>query len=849
MIAPLATIALLATAFASGARAEAVHGAFVHGVASGDPTHDSVVIWTRVTPTGRDRGETDPDPNVAFDVRWRVATTPPTSTAVDPDARPVTEGSRQPMAPDSTVFGWPDSSEVARAGVATARAERDWTVKVDVTGLSHGVRYWYAFDVVDASGPGSKTRASDFPPTTREARSDTGTFELPPPKGVAYPRDHGPLRAAVFSCANWAWGHFHAYDAAARGWGGADEPNAIVNADDEPRIHVWFHLGDYYYEYGRTHYPNADEAVPERWRSLDPTSETVTLDEYRRRHRLYRSDPGLRRLHASAPVVAMWDDHEIANNPWMNGAEDHQAWEGDFKTRARAAIRAYHEWLPTREPSARTDNSSGNADSGNADYYYNRTVHFGDVASFVVLETRLTARTRPNANPGGDVWANLTKEIAASDTRAPASWPGSALERRIRAVKTGLDAYRSEENEQMAGPAQLAWLADEVTGSASAGVAWQIVAQASPVMDMMSPDLEKAANALDGDGATPPTGHGSWRAALEAWTDWNGTAPPGAESFGDGGRAVPVDSARALLAAGRYRLNWNFDDWRGYAAERRRLLEAVVPNANRAVIIGGDSHDSWAGVIAAETTHWGAEGSWAAGARDPASLGPGSVGAVEFDAPSVSPPGAFEQSFAWCPSELIDRGHLEANPGTLRHARTGRRGFVMITADADEFTADFVLTPTVRSRGYSPACGGSFVVTPSNGSPDVGRGLVLTERACPRFPSRLFTGPADPRFADWSGAGDSSAGLGSANRDDSDRRIKTMDDTWIFGVFLGAFFVVGFAAGLTWRQGACGDVNARGGEGDRHGLGRSRGRQRDYHSLDDADGDDRPSEIEMGSVG
>ena len=81
MIAPLATIALLATAFASGARAEAVHGAFVHGVASGDPTHDSVVIWTRVTPTGRDPGETDPDPNVSFDVRWRVATTPPTSAA------------------------------------------------------------------------------------------------------------------------------------------------------------------------------------------------------------------------------------------------------------------------------------------------------------------------------------------------------------------------------------------------------------------------------------------------------------------------------------------------------------------------------------------------------------------------------------------------------------------------------------------------------------------------------------------------------------------------------------------------------------------------------------------------
>ena len=194
-----------------------------------------------------------------------------------------------------------------------------------------------------------------------------------------------------------------------------------------------------------------------------------------------------------------------------------------------------------------------------------------------------------------------------------------------------------------------------------------------------------------------------------------------------------------------------------------------MPNANRAVIIGGDSHDSWAGVIAADETHWGAEGSWAAGVRRPSSL-VNSVGAVEFDAPSVSPPGAFEQSFAWCPSELIDRGHLEANPGTLRHAQTGRRGFVMITADADTFTADFVLTPTVRSRGYSPTCGGSFVVTERADGLN-GGGLVLTERACPQFPSKLFTGPADPRFVDWSAG----AAAGSVPR--RRRMVGTTDES------------------------------------------------------------------------
>ena len=57
-------------------------------------------------------------------------------------------------------------------------------------------------------------------------------------------------------------------------------------AGESSRLDAWFHLGDYYYEYGNTHYPNADEAVPDRWRSLAPAHETVTLDDYRRRHQV-----------------------------------------------------------------------------------------------------------------------------------------------------------------------------------------------------------------------------------------------------------------------------------------------------------------------------------------------------------------------------------------------------------------------------------------------------------------------------------------------------------------------------------------------------------------------------------
>ena len=91
--------------------------------------------------------------------------------------------------------------------------------------------------------------------------------------GTPYPTS-STLRYAVFSCSNWGWGHFHAYDAAARGWGASHELDA------------WIHLGDYYYEYGETHYPSADEAPADRWASLSPRHETV-----RRCNKLHSVDP------------------------------------------------------------------------------------------------------------------------------------------------------------------------------------------------------------------------------------------------------------------------------------------------------------------------------------------------------------------------------------------------------------------------------------------------------------------------------------------------------------------------------------------------------------------------------
>ena len=778
----LAIVLLLSAAVLPHPAAAAIHGVFAHGVASGDPTHESVIIWTRVTPTGRDQpGQWDPadaeNSTKTFRVTWTVSTEPPESrrapgvdiadtASSSSSSSSRATGSHPRVGPDAEIWSW-DPARVVASGVVITTGATDWTVKVDVRGLHPNVQHYYAFNV------------------TGDRHSPAGAFRLPPPPGEPYPPDAEPVRIAVFSCANWAWGHFHAYDAAARGWGGA-----------AARLDAWVHLGDYYYEYSDAAYPAADEAVPDRWASLDPRSETVTLAEYRARHALHRTDPGLMALSASAPLVAMWDDHEIANNEWIDGAEDHQTdREGRYGDRVRAAIRAYHEWLPTREPTVSDPNEPAVG--------YNRTVHFGDVASFVVMETRLVARTDPNADPAGNVFANASMEIATSATPAPGDWRGSALERRLDAIREELEAYRSREGKRMLGDAQTRWIERETRESRDAGVRWQVYAQASIVMDAAPPDLEAGAAALDArrDAPKPPGGYPTWAEALRAWTDWDGDAGPASgPARGVGGRAVPVASARALLAVGRHGINWNFDDWHGYAAERERFLRAVVPNANRALILGGDSHDAWAGIVPADPAGWGARG--ANGIR-----GDIAVGAVEFDVPGVTPPGAFEHEFPWCPTELIDEGHLAANGATMRFVKTGRRGFAMLTLDRDAAVADFIFTPSVRDETYAPECGGSFVA-----SGDSDGNVRLSRRACPPLPRRL-------RF-EGDGGGTASSVVG---------------ETATLVVVAVVFGVLGGAAGYARRwRGAFGGGVGRGGGGT--------ARRRGYDAFDDDD----DAELELG---
>jgi alkaline phosphatase D len=276
---------------------ESASEAFRHGVASGDPLTDRVILWTRVTPGAPGN----------FDVTWELSS----------DAG----------------FG----VIVARGTVATGPAQ-DYTVKVDALGLQPASVYYFRF-----------SRGAE--------RSGTGKTKTLPTGNVSQ------VKLAVLSCANFPAGYF----------------NVCADVAKRGDIDVALHLGDYIYEYGLLGYASQLAFVIDR--ESEPRQEIITLADYRQRHAQYKSDPDLRALHAAVPMIAVWDDHDVADNAWSGGAANHDASsEGSFTARRAAAVQAWREWLPIRVP-----------DAANPLKIY-RSFDFGSLASLHMLDTRLIGR-------------------------------------------------------------------------------------------------------------------------------------------------------------------------------------------------------------------------------------------------------------------------------------------------------------------------------------------------------------------------------------------------------------------------------------------------------------------------
>ena len=304
----------------AAAAAPAAKGIFGYGVASGDPTGTSVVLWTRATPPNAP-GEPVAAPGsglgTPLQVHWEVAR--------DADFRHV----------------------VARGKVKTS-ADSDHTVKVDVAGLQPYTRYHYRF-------------------SSRGERSPVGHTRTAPD----VPGEVHALRFALVSCSNYAGGYFTAY-------------RAIAQRDD---LDLVLHVGDYIYEYGTGTYgpPELEDS-----RRLDPETETIDLEGYRLRHALHKADKDAQAAHRALPWITIFDDHEVANNAWANGAENHDADEGAYLERRKQAMQAYLEWMPFRMPDQSVPHQGTR---------FFKRFSFGALGDLSILETRQN-RSQQVAVPG-----------------------------------------------------------------------------------------------------------------------------------------------------------------------------------------------------------------------------------------------------------------------------------------------------------------------------------------------------------------------------------------------------------------------------------------------------------------
>jgi len=275
---------------------------------------------------------------------------------------------------------------VASGSIRTTAA-RDYTVKLDAVALEPGTTYYYRFSSRGARSVIGRTRTLPSRPTPR-------------------------VRLAIVSCSNFPFGFFNVY--------------ARIAA--RPDLTAVLHLGDYIYEYANGQYGNRNDGDGRPLNRVPfPDRELVTLEDYRARYAQYREDPDLQAAHRQHPFIAVWDDHEFANDAWRDGAENHQPSEGPWPARKGAAIRAWREWMPVREIPSETE------------YHLYREFAFGDLADLMMLDTRIEGRDL---------------QAARTDT--------ASVERASR---------------QILGRTQEEWLFENLRDSTAAGKPWQILGQ------------------------------------------------------------------------------------------------------------------------------------------------------------------------------------------------------------------------------------------------------------------------------------------------------------------------------------------------------------------------------------
>ena len=423
-------------------------GAFRHGVASGDPDTNSVVLWTALTQDGGGfRGV-----EVARDADF--------TDIVFAEGGEITYIQPQPLG----------------------------TLKVLATGLEPGQTYFYRFRLNDTYSPVGVTRTLPL-----------GAIDQ--------------YRIGIYSCSNFPAGHFNAYREGA------------VNGE----LDLVIHLGDYLYEYPMGSYATGNAEALNR--VPDPLHEIVSYSDYVTRHAQYKTDPDLQALHAAAPWIMSWDDHETANNAYMDGAENHNPdqGEGPWAERRDAALRAWYDWTPSREPEDLRDRYG--------------VYEIGNLATICLIESRLSAR---------DQEVSLDSFPVASD--ADAEDPAV-----LEAVAAWKRDVVGDPGRELIGGEQIAGIAGACADSVAAGKPWRILANQVIMSRVNFPDFSTE---------------------MPGWLRWYATRNS--------------EFARNFIMRTRFEIPFNLDMWDGYPAERERLFGALREAGADVITITGDVHSFWA---------------------------------------------------------------------------------------------------------------------------------------------------------------------------------------------------------------------------------------------------------------
>lgn len=387
--------------------------------------------------------------------------------------------------------------EIVHSGTAEASAENDYTVKVDARGLSDGQRYFYRFRSANSTSPVGTTR------TLPEGSIDQ-------------------VKLAVVSCSNYPAGYFNVY-------------REIATRQD---LDALVHLGDYIYEYSSEadSYAAADAEALGRTFPEANNRELITLQDYRQRYGIYRKDDDLQELHRVMPFIVVWDDHEVTNDTWREGAENHnpELGEGDFGERKMAALRAFFEWMPIRP-----------VIQGSNETIY-RSFRFGDLVDLHMLDTRIIGRDQQLD------YMNYLGEGGLD-----------------------VDAFRlavGDPNRTLLGAEQLLWLQSALAQGTGT---WQVLGQQVLMGRMNLPAELLMAIATQNLENLP--------ASLAELATLKARALQGDPTL------TEQELARLELAA-----PYNLDAWDGYQYEREVVLATARQLDRNLVVLAGDTHNAWA---------------------------------------------------------------------------------------------------------------------------------------------------------------------------------------------------------------------------------------------------------------